>query len=209
LSPTPPDRIGALILTGGASSRMGTDKACLDWNGARAVDLCAALAAAIGADPVVTVGRRSLGYPHVSDETPLAGPVGGIVTGARALIAAGCRRALVLAVDAPTIRPDDLAALLAAPDPGAAFADVHLPMLLELARLPADAAPGWPIRRLVAVAGLAWLAPRPDQAARLRGANTPAERDGLLVGCPSPAREESATRPTCSRPGRRSAPRFR
>jgi molybdopterin-guanine dinucleotide biosynthesis protein A len=159
---------------------MGTDKARLDWGGARAVDRCVALARAVGASPVVTVGREDLGHPHVLDETPLGGPVGGIVTGARALAALGCGRALVLAVDAPTVRPEDLARLLQTPGAGAAFADLYLPLVLDLRRLPSAAGPGWPMRRFIETAGLALLDSPADQATRLRGANTPDERDRLL-----------------------------
>jgi len=174
-------RLGALILTGGASSRMGSNKALLDWGGARAVDRCAALAAAVGADPIVTVGGRALGYQHVEDETPRAGPVGGIVAGAKALAALGCRRVLVLAVDAPTIEPADLSLLLDQPGPGAAFSGLFLPLVLDPQHLPAGAAADRSIRWLVEASGLAQLACDHERARRLRGANTPQERTRLLA----------------------------
>jgi molybdopterin-guanine dinucleotide biosynthesis protein A len=170
---------GVLILTGGGSRRMGRDKAALAWDGTRAVDRLAALAEALGAERVLTVGA-DLGLPFVPDPEPGAGPVGGVLAGAAALRAAGLARALVLAVDAPTITADDLAPLLAAPAPGAAFEGLPLPMVLDLSALPDDAQAGWPLRRLVERAGLAVVAAPAESEARLRGANTPEERAALL-----------------------------
>jgi molybdopterin-guanine dinucleotide biosynthesis protein A len=170
---------GVLILTGGGSRRMGRDKAALDWGGVRAVDRLDALARALGAERVLTVGA-DLGLPFVPDPEPGAGPVGGVLAGAAALRAAGLARALILAVDAPTITADDLAPLLAAPAPGAAFEGLPLPMVLDLSALPNDAQAGWPLRRLVERAGLAVVAVPAEAEARLRGANTPEERAGLL-----------------------------
>ena len=170
---------GALILTGGGSRRMGRDKAALDWGGVRAVDRVAALARAAGAQSVLTVGA-DLGLPWIADPEPGAGPVGGVIVGVAALRAQGLIRALVLAVDAPTLTAQDLAPLLVAPTPGAAFDGLPLPMMLELSALPADAEAGWPLRRLVERAGLAVLAVPAEAEARLRGANTPEERTRLL-----------------------------
>lgn len=167
--------LGAIILCGGGSRRMGRDKAALDWNGRRAVDLVADLARAVGAGALVTAGA-DLGLPWVADDAAGAGPVGGVLAGARAL---GTARLLVLAVDAPTITPDDLAPLLTT---GGCYEGLPVPMVLDAAALPADAEAGWPLRRLVERAGLQAL-PVPDGAlARLRGANTPEERDVLLRG---------------------------
>jgi molybdopterin-guanine dinucleotide biosynthesis protein A len=45
---------------------------------------------------------------------------------------------------------------------------------------PADALDDWPLRRFVAGAGLASLAPPAGAALRLRGANTPEERERLM-----------------------------
>ena len=169
---------GAIILTGGGSLRMGADKAVLDWDGQRAVDRVAALAAAVGAVRVLTAGRDH-GLEHVEDPEPGAGPVGGVLAGARALAASGLARMLVLAVDAPTVTVDDLAPLLAAAGPGAFYAGLPVPMSVTLAALPGEAEAGWPLRRLVERAGLLALPCDEAVRARLRGANTPEERAAL------------------------------
>lgn len=167
--------LGAIILCGGGSRRMGRDKAALEWDGRRAVDLVADLARAVGAGALVTAGA-DLGLPWVADDAAGAGPVGGVLAGARALRTA---RLLVLAVDAPTIRPGDLAPLLSK---GGCYEGLPVPMVFEAAALPLDAEAGWPLRRLVERTGLEVL-PVPDGALlRLRGANTPEERDVLLRG---------------------------
>lgn len=164
--------LGAIILCGGGSRRMGRDKALLDWDGQRAVDRVAALARAVGAQGLVTAGA-DLGLPWVPDDEAGAGPVGGVLAGARAL---GTARLLVLAVDAPTLTAQDLAPLLAV---GGYYEGLPVPMVMKAGALPADAEAGWPLRRLVERAGLVPL-PVPEGAmARLRGANTPEEREAL------------------------------
>jgi molybdopterin-guanine dinucleotide biosynthesis protein A len=169
---------GAIILTGGASRRMGADKAALDWDGQRAIDRVAALATAAGAARVLTAGRDH-GLEHVEDPQPGAGPVGGVLAGARALAAQGLSRMLVLAVDAPTATVEDLAPLLAAAEPGAFYEGLPVPMVVTLAALPPEAEAGWPLRRLVEAAGLAGLPCEEGVRLRLRGANTPEERAAL------------------------------
>lgn len=170
---------GVLILTGGGSRRMGVDKASQDWGGARAVDLLAALAQALGSEQTLTVGADH-GLPFVPDPQPGAGPVGGVLAGAAVLARAGLARALILAVDAPTLTPEDLAPLLADQGAGAAYEGLPLPMVLGLEALPAEAEAGWPLRRLVERAGLTTLPVPAEARARLRGANTPEERAELL-----------------------------
>jgi molybdopterin-guanine dinucleotide biosynthesis protein A len=161
--------LGAIVLCGGASRRMGRDKAVL---GRRAVDRVAALARIVGASALVTAGA-DLGLPWVPDDTAFAGPVGGVLAGARAL---GTDRLLVLAVDAPTLTAEDLAPLLAR---GGCYEGLPLPMVLDATAIPADAEAGWPLRRFVEAAGLVALPVPEGAAARLRGANTPEEREAL------------------------------
>jgi len=170
---------GAIILVGGRSSRMGQDKAVLDWDGRRAVDLVAETAREAGAQWVLTAGG-DYGLDFVIDPAPFAGPVAGILAGLAALAERGLGQALVLAVDSPTLTAADLAPLLAAPAPGAVFEGFPLPMRLPTAPAPADAQPDWPIRRLAERAGLARLTCPPEARERLAGANTPLERQGLL-----------------------------
>lgn len=169
--------IGAVILVGGASSRMGQDKALLDWSGVRAVDRVAELARALGCKCVLTAGG-DYDLPFVLDPSPQAGPVSGIVAAADRLKAEGCERALILAVDAPTLTPDDLAPLLE-PAEGAYYEPYPLPMVLPLGAIDPEARADWPLRRLVERAGLKLFQPTEEIALRLRGANTPEERAAL------------------------------
>jgi molybdopterin-guanine dinucleotide biosynthesis protein A len=158
---------------------MGEDKAQLDWGGRRAVDLAADLASAAGARVILTAGG-DYGLPFVEDPVKGAGPAGGVIAGGARLVAEGLTHALILAVDAPGLELADLAPLLAAPDPGAAFTGFPAPAVIALGALPADASPDWPLRRLAERAGLTWLPPPPQAELRLRGANTPGERAVLL-----------------------------
>lgn len=172
-------RLGALILAGGASRRMGADKASQDWGGVRAVDRVVRLAARAKADPVLVCGA-DLGLPFVADPFPRAGPVAGLLAGVAALSRLGRDRCLVLAVDAPTLRPGDLDVLFASPE-GAAFAGFPLPMVLPLDAVPADAAADWPLRRFVERAGLRSPPCPAGTEMRIRGANTLEERQMLLA----------------------------
>lgn len=183
--------LGAIILTGGGSSRMGADKALLEWGGRRAIDLVADVARASGAVAIVTAGTRDYGLPRAPEDPPGGGPVAGLAAGAAALRAQGCDRALVLAVDAPTLLAGDLEPLVGAPAPGAAYEGLHLPMAIDLAAVPAEAGHGWAMGRLVERAGLARIACPPRAQARLRGANTPDERARLL-DAPDPAEKGGA-----------------
>jgi molybdopterin-guanine dinucleotide biosynthesis protein A len=171
---------GAIILTGGASRRMGADKALLDWDGQRAVDIVAALARQAGAVRVLTAGRDH-GLEHVEDPHPGAGPVAGVLAGAGTLAAHGISRALVLAVDAPTVTASDLAPLLAALAPGAFYEGLPVPMVVTFDAFPSDARDDWPLRRLVERTGLAALPCDAATRLRLRGANTPEERAQLIA----------------------------
>lgn len=173
--------LGMVILTGGGSSRMGEDKAALMWNGRRAVDRLADLGRELGAVAVVTAGARDYGLASVAEEPPGGGPAAGLLAGLARLRAEGCARALVVATDAPTITAADLQPLLDARPPGAAFAGLNLPLVLDVTAPPAENVRGWAMGRLIDAAGLARLACPPGAAARLRGANTPAERAVLLA----------------------------
>jgi len=169
--------LAAIILAGGRSKRMGRDKAAIRWAGQSAVERLAGLARSAGAQQVVVSGG-DYGLPFVRDPTPFGGPVGGLL--AAAALLPDARRLLVLAVDAPTLSLDDLAPLLDAPAPGAAYLGSPLPMVVARAAVSSGLGCGAPLRRFVELAGLRELQPPAGARLRLRGANTPEELSDLI-----------------------------
>jgi molybdopterin-guanine dinucleotide biosynthesis protein A len=114
------------VLCGGASRRMGRDKALIEVDGRALARRVADALAAAGAVAVVAVGGdgpalRRLGLATVPDDAPGAGPLGGIVT---ALGAATAPIVLVAACDLTAPSPPALTATVAAlgTDPGARVA---------------------------------------------------------------------------------------
>ncbi len=93
--------VGGILLTGGASSRMGHDKALLRIAGEPSARRIAAMLSRV-AHPVVEVGPAVSGLASVREEPPLGGPLVAVACGGRALRALGhSGPALVLACDLP------------------------------------------------------------------------------------------------------------
>jgi molybdenum cofactor guanylyltransferase len=108
-----------MLLTGGASRRMGRDKAALvhDDGATLAVRLGRVLATLC--EPVIEVGPGRSDLPAVADERPGEGPLAACVTGWRALTAGGHDGPVaVLAVDLPAMTTPALAIVVRHPDPG-------------------------------------------------------------------------------------------
>jgi molybdopterin-guanine dinucleotide biosynthesis protein A len=91
-----------LLLAGGRSSRMGTDKALVDFHGEPLAERVLRVLRAVGDQVFIASGdgRRlgSLGVPQLADAVAEAGPLGGIVAG---LEAAATDLVAVVAVDMP------------------------------------------------------------------------------------------------------------
>ena len=119
--------VAGLLLTGGASRRMGSDKALLEVDGQRMVDRAAAVLGEV-ADPVIEVGPGWSGLPAVREDPPGSGPLAAVCTGVTALRAAGHDGlVLVLAVDMPRVNAEVLRLLADRPGPDTAVprADGH------------------------------------------------------------------------------------
>jgi molybdopterin-guanine dinucleotide biosynthesis protein A len=102
-----------VVLAGGRSRRMGTDKALLVVDGQRLVDRSVARLQAVADDVVVASGRRhisGLAVPQVADRLRAPGPLAGLVAG---LGAAAHPVVHVLACDLLHADPVLLAALAA------------------------------------------------------------------------------------------------
>ncbi|MBW3659082.1 MAG: NTP transferase domain-containing protein [Actinobacteria bacterium] len=94
-----------LVLAGGASRRMGRDKATLVFEGERLVDRAVRVLLAICGEVLVASGdgrRLDLPVPQVADHVPDAGPLAGLVAG---LTVAAHPVVAVVAVDAPFADP--------------------------------------------------------------------------------------------------------
>jgi molybdenum cofactor guanylyltransferase len=95
--------VAGVLLTGGASRRMGRDKALLTVAGRSLAERAAQLLAAVAA-PVVEVGPGYAGLAAVQEEPPGSGPLAGLCAGAAELERLGSDRpVLLLAVDMPFV----------------------------------------------------------------------------------------------------------
>jgi molybdopterin-guanine dinucleotide biosynthesis protein A len=106
--------VAGVVLTGGASRRMGRDKALLQVDGVPMAIRVATAMVAAGADPVVALGGdgdglRAVGLQVVDDRWPGEGPLGALVT---ACDWSPHDLALVAACDLPWLDASVLTALL-------------------------------------------------------------------------------------------------
>ena len=94
--------MNAFVLAGGASSRMGRDKALLELHGRPLIRHALDKLNAIGFKPRIVGSRPDLATfaPIVFDNFPQCGPLGGIEA---ALAASDAAQSLILAVDLPLL----------------------------------------------------------------------------------------------------------
>ena len=149
--------MGAVVLAGGASKRMGSDKAALAWNGESMLGRVTRVVAE-RCDPVLVVASAKspaylgLGEEHpgteqirwVTDEKPGAGPLAGLARGLAAAAEAGRDVVFVCATDMPLVSVEMIESCCGA---------CRMPMtprsrLIRSGhiRWPGSTAPGWPER---------------------------------------------------------------
>lgn len=104
-----------VVLAGGRSSRMGHDKAMLDWQGRPLLEHQMATLRAAGVDRVLVSGERPI-YGGIVDTRNSAGPVAGLASVAATF--GGEAVLLVIPVDMPCLQSDLLRRLRTA-DPDA------------------------------------------------------------------------------------------
>ena len=106
--------ITAIVLAGGKSERMGTDKGFLDLNGKPFIKhICDALQPIVGSNILIISGNKeydTLGYARIEDIIENKGPVGGLYA---ALRATQTKVNLVLSVDVPLVSTELLEWLIA------------------------------------------------------------------------------------------------
>ncbi|MCP1727283.1 molybdopterin-guanine dinucleotide biosynthesis protein A [Natronospira proteinivora] len=126
-----PDFAG-LVLAGGASSRMGRDKAALPWRGRTLLDHAVQTLDAAGAAPVLVSGERPA-YDYVPDQYPACGPLGGLASVLSQRPGLQGRILVVIPVDTPGLDRDAIHALVETIHGGAAAACfTHHPLPLAV-----------------------------------------------------------------------------
>jgi molybdopterin-guanine dinucleotide biosynthesis protein A len=108
-------QMAGVLLTGGTSRRMGTDKARLVLNGETLAARSARVLASV-CDPVVEVGPAVSGLPAVQEEPPGAGPLVALLAGVGAL--GEPKTVILLACDLPNASSELLRMLVEWPGPG-------------------------------------------------------------------------------------------
>ena len=109
------ETVSGAILLGGASSRMGRDKAALEVAGVAAVTRLARLLARIFGDVLLVGGRPPEDAPGRRISDP-AGPASPLLVVVASLDAARAERVLVAATDLVLLTPDLLLGLVAWPE---------------------------------------------------------------------------------------------
>jgi molybdenum cofactor guanylyltransferase len=109
--------ITAIVLAGGKSKRMGTDKGMLKLNGKPFIKhICDALQPIVGSNIIIASGNKEydvLGYTRVDDIIDDKGPVGGLYS---ALNSSKTKINIVLSVDVPMVSSELLEWLVASHD---------------------------------------------------------------------------------------------
>jgi len=102
------EKINGIILAGGRSRRMGTDKGLLELRGKKMIELIIRTLEPVVSDILIISGNPAylnLGYPVYSDIVSGCGPAGGIYTG---LHQSAAEKNLVLSCDTPNISSEFL-----------------------------------------------------------------------------------------------------
>jgi len=111
----PEGRVLGAVLAGGASRRMGTDKAALAVGGRSLLERAVAALRPHCAEVVVVSARADTptgAWRTVADERPGQGPLAGLETALAEAGRHGCEAAVVLAVDLPLVEAEAVGELL-------------------------------------------------------------------------------------------------
>ncbi len=114
---------GGFVLVGGHSTRMGRDKALLEFQGSTLAGRIAECVRRVAGN-VTLIGRperyRELGYTVIPDRVPGCGPLGGVYT---ALSASHAEWNLMVACDMPLVTTEFLEALFSNAESGPSTVD--------------------------------------------------------------------------------------
>ena len=165
--------IAGIVLAGGRSSRMGRNKALLDFKGRPLVRHMMDTLHDMGLKDVYVSGSIE-GYPCIDDETPYEGPARGINN--ILLKKPDYRGYLFVPVDMPFLTAELLRELIM-PDKGAYFTDWPLPLFLVRPIIISDSPS---VHGLIQANSISPVAIPPTHRESMININTPQEWDRAL-----------------------------
>lgn len=174
----PAEPVCGVVLSGGQSRRMQTDKAALEIAGKPLLGRAEDLLSASGCRPVLVSGRPDL--PNgIADTHPGGGPAHAILDAADAM-PEQCRGLIIIPVDMPGLTPQDLEPLMARDGQAVHWNDFQLPLFLraDLVRPPRDDI--WSVKRLLALQETRALPMDPTRQRRFANLNTPEDLKRFL-----------------------------
>ncbi|MFA5593367.1 MAG: molybdenum cofactor guanylyltransferase [Micavibrio sp.] len=161
-------RIAGIVLAGGQSSRMGRNKALLDYKGRPLVRHMAGILYALGLKDVFISGTLE-DYPSIKDDVPLAGPVQGISSVLRNK--PGYSGYIFVPVDMPLLQERALQLLLRE-ERGGYFTGWPLPAYITPPFTPSQSPS---VRGFLEAQGARSLALPPELEPTMKNINTPQE----------------------------------
>ena len=120
-----------IILSGGKSSRMGSDKGLLILNGKPLIQYSIDVLKELCSEIIICANNPAydtFGYPVIKDVYPDLGPIGGIYTG---LLNSGSESNFILSCDMPFINPQIIIYLLSNRDKSLASIPTHGKNIIE------------------------------------------------------------------------------
>jgi molybdopterin-guanine dinucleotide biosynthesis protein A len=181
------ETILGVILAGGKSTRMGQDKASLNYNGLTFLDNAIQSLNTAGINNIAISGARE-GYECIADLISDAGPAVGVCSVAKAYQHSHYKRLLVVAVDMPLCDEKPLKILLKHKDARAlAFKDNPLPCLLGIDALnnqftDIDKLKNTSLAKMLAALKVEYLAWNPEDANFFYNVNKPEDLNNINVG---------------------------
>lgn len=106
------EKLTAIILAGGKSSRMGEDKGLMNLNGKPMIAWVLETVSKLTSEIILIANNpeyKKFGFPVYEDEVPEKGPLGGIITG---LKASDTEKNWIISCDTPYINADLLNVLM-------------------------------------------------------------------------------------------------
>jgi len=170
--------IAGVVLAGGQSSRMGRDKANLEYQGQSFLDRAQSLLLTVGCSPVLISGRPDL-PGGIQDHLPGQGPALSMLDALTA-VSPECKGVLFIPVDMPLLQSVDLLPLISGQSgKGCAWINHPLPTFIPTQMGMPSRSDVRSVKYLLACLEIDWLDLPADRDVHFSNVNSPEDLTGL------------------------------